>query len=314
MNCATAETSSWKTRATVIIVSYRSRRTIASTLDALEDARDGGFVEIVVVDNASDDGTADFVATAYPFVTLIRNPENSGFGRGCNLGFAKAASPYLLLLNPDAVIRRDSIQMLIDFMDRNPRAGICGPAVRWSSGELQASGDLPNPLAVIAAPLFPRWAMRARRLILPGDEPRSTSWICGSIMLLRKSMIDEIGPFDPRFFLYFEETDLCYRARRDGWEVWAVGDACGSHANAASARATESELIGDTIPKHYFESRYYYLVKHYGWPAAALAEIGELVSIVLRTAVDAARRRPNLSLKRRLRGPFMRQPRAGNAL
>ena len=91
----------------------------------------------------------------YPFVTLIRNHENSGFGRGCNLGLGYAKAPYALLLNPDAVIDCKSIETLVEYMERNPRAGICGPAVRWASGELQASGDLPNPLTVVAAPPIP---------------------------------------------------------------------------------------------------------------------------------------------------------------
>jgi GT2 family glycosyltransferase len=214
----------------------------------------------------------------------------------------------VLLLNPDAVIDHESISVLLRFMDQCPRVGISAPAVRRVSGELQASGDLPNPLTVALSPLFPRWTMRGNRPIEPGGAPARTNWICGSIMMVRRRMLAEIGVFDPRFFLYFEETDLCYRARRAGWEIWTVGASLGEHANAASAHASRNDMIGDTIPEAYFASRYYYLSKHYGWPAAATAELGELASLAARKLFDVVRGRPNRSLERRLRAPFMRSP------
>jgi len=293
---------------TVVIVTYRSKETIAPTLDALKAAYDEKLVDIVVIDNASNDGTADFVAQRYPFVALVRNRENIGFGRACNQGFDHSTTPYVLLLNPDAVLSLGPMKILVDFMDRTRRAGICAPAVRRTSGSLQAAGNLPNPLTVMLSPMFSRWTMRGQKPIAPGGAPDRTEWICGSIMLVRKDMLKEIGAFDPRFFLYFEETDLCHRAHGAGWEIWTVGEAVGEHMNAASAATTDSVMHGDTIAEHYYRSRYYYLTKHFGRIAAATAEIGELAFLGLRTVIDRIRGKERKTLEQRLRAPVMKLP------
>jgi N-acetylglucosaminyl-diphospho-decaprenol L-rhamnosyltransferase len=305
---------SWKSgdhnqqRISIVIVTYRSRRTIDATLQALRESQEGGLARVIVVDNASDDGTADFVSQHYPSVTLIRNAGNVGFGRGCNQGIELASTPFILLLNPDAVIDARSLAILLDFLDRNPRVGICGPAVIDESGALQPAGGLPKPWKIIIRPLSSKLASREQRFVVPGEAASETDTICGSIMLLRKEMIDMIGAFDPRFFLYFEETDLCCRAREAGWEIWTVGEAVGRHVNAASAKQTNAEMLWDTISEHYFRSRFYYLIKHFGWPAAVFSEIGEIASMVLGVGVDALRGKPRPAIGARLRAPIMRMP------
>lgn len=293
---------------TVVIVTYNSHNTIGAALDGLQPSVSAGLADVVVVDNASQDGTADLVATNAPWATVIRNIENLGFGRGCNRGFAEVKTPYVLLLNPDAVVTPDALTILLKFMDQTPKAGICGPAVREDSGALQPAGSLPSPLKIILRPLLPGWASREMRHIVPGEPPAQADWICGSVMLLRWNMLTDIGWFDPRFFLYFEETDLCLRARRAGWEIWTVGEAVAKHVNAASAKATKAPMIWGTLSEHYFQSRFYYLIKHFGWPTAILVESGELLSMFVRAAGERLRGRKYPSLYPRLRASFMRQP------
>jgi N-acetylglucosaminyl-diphospho-decaprenol L-rhamnosyltransferase len=295
-------------RVTVVIVSYKSVATIGAALGALRDAQLAGLARVIVVDNASDDGTADYISRSFPSVEVVRNADNVGFGRGCNQGIALAKTPYILLLNPDAAIDAKSITVLTDFLDRNPRVGICGPSVIDASGALQPAGGLPKPWKVFLNPLFSKLANRGIRLVAPGEAPRATDSICGSIMLLRKEMIDGIGIFDPRFFLYFEETDLCLRAGKAGWEIWTVGEAVGKHVNAASTKQTKAEMVHDTISEHYYRSRYYYLLKHFGLPAAVLAEIGELGSLAAKSIIDSIRGRPQASVGARLRAPILRRP------
>ncbi len=293
---------------TVVIVTYNSRETIGAALDALQESYAAGLADIVVVDNASHDGTADFVAEHSPWATLVRNSGNVGFGLGCNRGFECVATPYVLLLNPDAVITAQSLMTLVDFMERNPRAGICGPAVQEISGALQPAGALPNPWKIMLRPLLPGWASKGLRHVVPGEAPAPADWICGSVMLLRWRMLEEIGWFDPRFFLYFEETDLCYRARKVGWQSWTVGEAVAGHVNAASAKTTKAPMMRGTISEHYFRSRFYYMIKHHGWPTAVVAELGELLLMMARAAGERVRGRSCKNLGPRLRAPILQRP------
>lgn len=293
---------------TVVIVTYRSRKTIAQTLESLYPAFVNRVADVVVVDNASPDDTKAVVEDQFPWVKLIPSQQNLGFGRGCNLGIDVATTPFILLLNPDATLSTESLQRLVFFFDAHPHAGICGPAVREASGVLQSSGPLPTPLKVALKPLLPGWAGRGQRHVAPGDPPIRSDWICGSIMMLRKKMLDAIGTFDPRFFLYYEETDLCFRARENGWECWTVGEAVGGHINAASAKETNEPMIWGTLSDHYFRSRFYYLSKHYGFIPATFAEVGELGSMMLRAFLNRLRGKSYPYLKPRLNAPFLKSP------
>jgi N-acetylglucosaminyl-diphospho-decaprenol L-rhamnosyltransferase len=293
---------------TVVIVTYQSRGTIGATLATLQESYDAGLIDLIVVDNASSDGTADLIATRSPWATLVRNSTNVGFGRGCNRGFEHVATPYVLLLNPDAVLNLKAFTTLVGFMEQTPRAGICGPAVKEASGDLQPAGGLPSPWKIMLRPLLPGWASRDMRHVVPDEAPAMSDWVCGSVMLLRKKMIDKIGGFDPRFFLYFEETDLCRRALQADWEIWTVGEAVAGHVNAASAKETKAPMMWGTISEHYFRSRFYYLIKHFGWPSAISAESGELLMMFVRAAGERLRGRKYASLGPRLRAPFLRRP------
>jgi hypothetical protein len=265
--------------------------------------------ESVVVDNASSDDSVDFVRSAHPWVRLIEAEGNLGFGRGCNIGIEAAKNPYVLLLNPDAAIDVDSLRTLIRFFDSNPRAGIIGPAVVEPSGELQTAGALPTPLRLMLSPIWPSLSMRGRQTIEPGAPPFRTTWLCGSILMFRKTLIEQIGGFDPRFFLYFEETDLCRRAHRAGWDIWAVGEAQGRHVNEGSTSATGALMQDDVIAEHFYESRFYYLAKHHGRIAAVLTEIVELALMSLRACLMVLRGNSDASFRTRLRSPILRFPR-----
>lgn len=281
-------------RVSVVIVTYRSRSTIAAALAPLEQAVRHNTIECIIVDNASGDGTADFVATHYPWVRLIRSAENLGFGRGCNAGFAAANSDYVLFLNPDAVIEPTAIQSLLDVLVANPNAAAVGPATLVGpaslaaiseascadgNGSLQMAGMLPTPRSLIASALHRPNAFPARRMIIPGDAPFQTNWICGAIMMFRADAFRALGGFDPRFFLYFEETDLCLRAARAGYELWATGAATARHICGVSARASGEIIESGCISEHFYRSRAYYLSRNFG-PVAATATEGSLAAIM----------------------------------
>ena len=120
--------------------------------------------------------------------------------------------------------------------------------------------------------------------------------------------MDELGGFDPRFFLYFEETDLCRRTENLGAELWAVGEALGHHIGGASAQQSDSRFVNGCIAEHFFRSRFYYLVKHHGWAAASAADIAELLIMAARAVLRTATGGSAGELVARLRAPILRPP------
>ena len=202
-----------------------------------------GELEVIVVDNASVDGTTTLVREQFPWVRVIESGSNLGFGRGCNLGVQAVTTPYVLLLNPDAVLPKESLEILIAFMDSHPTAAIAAPATWYNGTELQAAGGLPDPWQIILAAAGLRYHSKHRQKILPGSPPFRTDWLGGAIMLIRSNDFRKLGGFDPRFFLYFEETDLCRRALSAGLELWAVGEATAHHLGATAAKSSGQRLV-----------------------------------------------------------------------
>ncbi len=259
-------------RVTAVIVTYESKDTVNHALDALHEAYEAGYLECVVVDNNSNDGTADFVAKNFHWVILIRSNKNLGYGRGCNLGFKKVRTPYVLILNPDAVVDLKALQTLVDFITANEQVGIVAPATLEGEKSLQAAGLMTTPSSLLKAAFGLRRAMPQNQSITSGGSPFRTNWVCGAIMLIRTDLFRKLGGFDPRYFLYFEETDLCRRATQNGAEIWAVGDAVTRHVGGASAKSTGQSLESSCIAEHFYCSRFYYLVKHFGWMRAVGTE------------------------------------------
>lgn len=300
---------------TAIIVTYHSRLTVDLALQALHGAVEEGLAACVVVDNASRDGTANYVAANYSWATLVRSPTNVGYGRGCNLGVEHAESPYIFILNPDAAADRHAIHALVEFMQRNRRCGIAAPSILESGSRFQAAGLMTTPMTILRAALGSARAYTKRREIRPDEAPFPTEWVCGAAMLIRTELFRSLGGFDPRFFLYFEETDLCRRAASAGAEVWAVGAASITHVGGASAEAAGQGCVGSCIADHFYPSRYYYLSKHYGRCVATATELVEAIILRARTVIRLAlhgrdSRRPVLLRPRLFQMPVKRADQA----
>jgi len=294
---------------TVVIVTYRSVGVVDAALRALRRGREEGFLHCVVIDNQSPDGTADAVARDHPWVELIRSPQNLGYGRGCNLGFERVTTPYVLFMNPDVVFAAGEIQRLVRFMEAHPSAGMAAPATLVSGGQYQHAGGVATPVSLCRATVGLSWSSSFRR-VEPGLEPFMTDWLCGAIMLLPTAVVRELGGFDPRFFLYFEETDLCVRVRRSGRELWAVGEVTAQHAGGASAKASNPALKpGGYLAEFYFPSRYYYLSKHHGRIAAFVTEAFQLAVLGLRDFLRMILFKPSKQeLRTRLKAPIFSPP------
>jgi GT2 family glycosyltransferase len=225
------------------MVSWNTRDLTLDTLRSFLPARHLEL-EVIVVDNASADGSADAIEAAFPDVRVIRNDRNAGFAGGVNLGLGSASHPLVLLLNPDTRILGDALPRLVDYADTHERAGIVGPRVLNEDGSLQASRfrfpSLLNQLfaATYLYQLFPRSSFFNRER-LGGTEaaaPEAVDVVSGCCFLVRRAVLDEVGLLDESFFMYAEEVDLCYRAWRAGFEVHYVPTAEIVHFGGGSSR------------------------------------------------------------------------------
>lgn len=293
---------------TTVIVTYNSRDTIGPTLDAARPIRDAGLAECIVVDNISRDGTREFVRAEYPWVTLVESPGNIGYGRGCNLGLERAATRYVLFQNPDAVVDLSAMERMVRLLDENPKAALVGPAIIGDNGILQHCGRLPTPWNVIADAAGIPTRDKPSHHIEPGEAPFRTDWLGGAVLMGRTELLKPIGGFDPRIFLYFDETDLCKRVGDLGHELWACGEAVTRHVVHASARGTGRALYNGAIAEHFFRSRYYYLTRHHGRIAATTAELIELAFFGLRVVKKKLFRQPTENFGLRFRCPILRMP------
>ena len=235
------ETPSEKVRTSVdvsvIIVSYNSRSVLEPCLDSLKSQRMFDRTEVIVVDNASADGTPDMVREKHPWVTLHAGNQNVGFSRGVNFGIRAATGKYFLILNPDTVVRQDSIEKLFDFMEQTPDAGVVGPKLVFHDGNLQYSCRRFYNWRVLLlrrtflGKIFPNSKAVSDHLMLEfdHDSTQPVDWLLGAAMMVRREAVESVGLMDERFFLYFEDVDWCYRMNQKGWQVYYHPDAVVVH-------------------------------------------------------------------------------------
>jgi len=212
----------------ICIVTLQARDYLRKCLESIYANPYSGPIEIIVIDNHSQDGTLEFLRQEYPNISVIKNDHNAGYTLPNNQGLRLAQGDYLMLLNPDTLVLPGGLDGLVNFMEKHPEAGICGPKVLNRDGSLQQPcrrGE-PRPLAVISyflglSRLFPKSKVLGGYLLnyLPEDETHLVAGVSGSCMLIRREVINQIGYLDERFFAYQEDTDFCLRARQAGWQI-----------------------------------------------------------------------------------------------
>ena len=197
--------------------------------------------EVVVVDN--DQQTAPEIP--HP-IRMIRNRRNLGFARACNQGLKASRGEYLVLLNPDAVVGENFFGMLDDFLASDPRAGVVGPRIVDAHGRLQLSARREVTLisglvgrTSLLTRLFPNNSLVRSEFpaVQEADRPTMVDWVSGACMVLRRPTLDQIGLLDERFFMYFEDADLCKRARTAGWLVYYLPEVEVLHVTGGSSRS-----------------------------------------------------------------------------
>jgi N-acetylglucosaminyl-diphospho-decaprenol L-rhamnosyltransferase len=225
----------------IVIVSWNTRDLLERCLSSLQAARGDLELEIIVVDNASQDGTPELVRQRFPQVILLEPGQNVGFAAGNNLGLARARGQWLMLLNPDTEVRGGVLQALVAFLQKHPMIGVAGPPLWYATGEHQSSRRrFPNlftlflestPLQPWVRPLLWRYYMDDQ----PLERAHPVDWLVGAAILMRRAVYESVGGLDEQFFMYFEETDWQRRIKGAGWPIWYVPQGSIIHHESASA-------------------------------------------------------------------------------
>src|SRR5690554_3511935 len=211
----------------VIIVNYNVKYFLHQALMAVYQSNVDFEFDVYVVDNASVDGSCEMVATDFPQVKLIESSENLGFSKGNNLAIRKSQAEYVLLLNPDTIIREDTLQQVVDFMDNHRDAGALGVKMYDGKGEFlpESKRGLPSPSVAFfkmsgLSSLAPKSKVLGRYHLgfLDEDEIHEVDVLSGAFMLLRKKTLNEVGLLDEDYFMYGEDIDLSYRIKKGGYK------------------------------------------------------------------------------------------------
>lgn len=255
---------------TVIIVNYNTCFLLHESLGALCIASRGLDVNIIVVDNASKDGSAEIIRRDFANCQLIENTVNVGFGRANNQALPFAKGEFVLLLNTDAFVQPDALAKSVAYMQTHPECGILGARLTGRDGQLQPSARFfPTPWSAFLQRTGLHPFFKGVQMVDDNDwgyvTPRHCDWVPGCYYLIRKAVIDQVGLFDPRYFLYFEEVDHCFAVKRAGWDVVCFPGTTVVHIGGESAKSDGAiTKSGRQLEALQIESELLYFRKNHG--------------------------------------------------
>lgn len=248
----------------IIIVNWNTKDFLKDCLDSILESSGGISYETIIVDNASTDGSSRFIKERYPKVKLLENYTNLGFATACNQAAKVASGRYLFLLNPDTILHRDAISGLIDFMKEKSWIGAVGPQLLDGSGKIANSARrFPTMKQVLVrdtvlGKIMP-WVKISRLVhILPMDKPSVVDNISGGALLIKGELWRELGGMDARFFMFYEDVDLCRRIREMGYNVYYLPTVKVIHLGGGSRHQERSSAFYYSI-----KSRFLYFEKYY---------------------------------------------------
>lgn len=282
----------------IVIVNYKVADLVVNSLNALgPELEQLPETTVVVVDNASNDQSVERIRNAIEenkwndWASVLPSDHNGGYSYGNNLAIREAlkqANPPDLfhLLNPDTQIRPGAVRVLVDFLEQNPTVGLAGGAIEGPDGTLfKCANKFPNMLSEfdntlrlgLVSKLVSPWTKVKRN----GDEPCITDWVPGVSLMIRRKVFESVGLMDEEYFLYYEETDFCLQAKRNGWPCWYVPKSQVLHFSGSSTGVTGKKNRLNRLPDYWFESRQRYFVKNHGWFYAACADLLWICGIIL---------------------------------
>lgn len=268
------------TNVTVVIVTYKTAQLTIDGLYSIFAERELGNLKIqaIVVDNASGDSAKiqDLVEKNnwQDWVFVLTAPKNGGFAYGNNFAFKyaleKGPVDYFHLLNPDAQLYQGALSELVNFLKLNPQAGIAGSSFTNQDGSLwPIAFRFPTILSELESSIqFGLVTKLLKKWVVPvtmnQDNPSPVDWIAGASMMLSKNLVEKMRGFNEFYFLYYEETDLCFRARKAGFETWYVPSSHVMHIAGQSTKVTERNAKLKRLPSYLYESRRHYFINNHG--------------------------------------------------
>jgi N-acetylglucosaminyl-diphospho-decaprenol L-rhamnosyltransferase len=279
----------------IVIVNYKSADLTIDCLRSLEaEIKTIPDAHVIVTDNQSLDDSVAKLSSAVQdnhwtsWATIQPLGKNGGFAYGNNAAIAPllAASnkpDFILLLNPDTIVRPGAITAILDFMQQNPKAGIAGSRLEDPDGTPQISAFRFHSIAgefERGMRLGLVTKLLKNKMIAPPvtNETMQCDWVAGASMLVRREVFEQVGLMDEKYFMYFEEVDFCLAAKRAGWSCWYVPASRVVHLVGAVSQMSDSRKHRKRRPAYWFESRRRFFVKNYGWTYAALADLAYLLA------------------------------------
>ncbi|MBU3741700.1 MAG: glycosyltransferase [Candidatus Kapabacteria bacterium] len=282
----------------VLIVNYNVKDYLLQCLRSLEAQSPRRSLQIIVVDNASTDGSVDELRPLFPDVTWIPLPDNVGFGRGNNVGLAQCTGRYTLFLNPDTIVAPDTLDVMVRYLDGNPDVGLAGCKVLNADGTFQVAcrRGFPTPWASFcklfglqalfpSSPLFARYNQTFR----PVDATYDVDALIGAFMIGPTDVITNVDGFDPAFFMYGEDLDLCYRIKQSGHRVVYVHSTSIVHFKGESTRRSSMNEV-----RVFYEAMTIFAKKHYGRSRVLIGLLR--LGISFRAVIERIRRRSRESI------------------
>jgi len=295
IDCSTGKGETMKV--SVIIVSFNAAGLLRECLRSLFQTSTRHELEVVIVDNDSADDSVAMMRESFPQVILLENNWNAGFAAGVNQGYAVSSGDYVFLFNPDARLKPGAIDRAVDFMEAHPECGICGARLVNPAGGLEPSARrFPSALYKFLTTSGLSTHFPHSKLLGKGDyryfdhnSVLEVDWVPGTFSAIRRTMLEQLGFFDERFYLYYEETDLCLRAKRRGWKIYFIPDAEVVHEGGGCSKTRkdlEFDTGGSQLLKFRMRSEMLYFRKNFGI-SAVIANAGvEMGWHVLRALVN----------------------------
>ncbi|NWF90905.1 MAG: glycosyltransferase [Ignavibacteriaceae bacterium] len=265
----------------IIIVNYNVKEFLQNLIHSLQKALSNITHEIIVVDNASDDGSVDFISDKFPQIKLIANSTNLGFSKANNIGLKISKGKYILLINPDTIVSEDTLSKMIEFLNVRKDAGLAGCKILNPDGSLQLAcrRSFPGPWTSFCkvtglSSLFPKSRIFAKYNLtyLDENETCEVDAISGSFMMMKREVYEKVGGFDEQFFMYGEDLDLCYRIQKSGYKVFYYP---GTQIIHYKGESTKRSSLDET--KYFYNAMHLFVKKHFS--------TFFLIEIILRSAI-----------------------------
>jgi len=264
---------------TFVIVSYNTARLLKRCLESVLQELQGIQAEIIVVDNASKDGSVELVEKEFPEVYLIPSQINLGFAAANNLAFRISHGEFIVLLNTDAFLKKGALLKALETMKADEKIGLAGGRLIGEKGEWQPSArqfpSLINDFLHLSglASRYPhsRFFGKADRTWASPEESSEVDWVPGAFTIMRRQIINEVGLFDERFFLYYEEVDFCKRIKKAGYTVWYLADVQVIHLGGESSKTVQEHAwnkSGSQLTLWRMRSMFLYYRKWHYWMGA----------------------------------------------